>query len=212
MRILTLLLFLLFSNQILFAQNLEFFNYLNNNSKIIQADTLHIFYFETWNEDFTSSQIIEYNGELIEPKWIPILSNHLTIDEEAYLIGKLKIDNSYSGFIIRHQSTYSPQKISLLIFNVVSLSITSSQFLADDGGDGTWIFNVDAWLINTNENLKLVNWRTEMWEDDETEEWSRSDSVWISIWNGKEFVLNEKQQIDRKKFKTYYDQKYNSAN
>ena len=194
------------------AQDEELFNYLNGNSKVIQTDTLHIFYFENWNEDFTSSEIVEYEGEPIESKWIPMLTNHLTVDEKAYLIGKFDLGDYHSGFIIRHQSTYSPQKISILIFDLVSLNISSSYLLADNGGDGTWVYNVDGWLINMNNDLKLVNWRTERWEDDETEEWYRSDSVWISIWNGSEFELDKRQKVNRKKFKTYYDQKYGSAN
>lgn len=212
MRIFTLLLFLLFTNQLAIAQDEELFNYLNESSDVFQTDTLHVFYFERWNEDFTSSQIVKYEGEQIESRWIPILSKHLSVDEKVYLIGKFEIEDSHTGFIIRHQSTYSPQKISLLIYDMMSLTISGSQFLADDGGDGTWVFNVDGWLVNMNNGLKLVNWRTERWEDDETEEWHRSDSVWINIWNGNEFVLDESQQIDRNKFKTYYDQKYGSAN
>ncbi len=194
------------------AQEEELFNYLNENSEVFQTDTLHVFYFERWNEDYTYSQIIKYEGELIESKWFPLISKYLSIDEKAYLIGKFEIDDSHTGFIIRHQSTYSPQKISLLIYDMSSLNFSNSQILADDGGDGTWAFNVDAWLISEGNHLKLVNWRTERWEDDETEEWHRSDSVWINIWNGNNFVLDETHQLDRSKFKTYYDQKYGSAN
>jgi hypothetical protein len=86
--------------------------------------------------------------------------------------------------------------------------------LADSGGDGTWTYDVDGWLIDidNDSSLDLVNWRSERWEDDETEEWYRSDSVYVNLWNGQKFKFQRNMKIDTSRFKTYYDQEFNSGN
>lgn len=211
MKIFVIAVFALFVQNLAVSQAQEFFDYLEENTEAINSDTLHVFYFEEWNDDYTSSKIIAFEGKLINSEWNTLISNYLSVENKAFLIGKMNIDDNYSGFLIRHQSTYSPQKISLLVFDHIEDNFTTKQLIADSGGDGTWRYEVDGWLLDIDEDGKidLVNWRTERWEDDETEEWHRSDSVYVSFWNGTEFELEKSVQIDTSKFKTYYDKVFN---
>ncbi len=211
MKIFITAIFALFVQNLAVSQAQELFDYLEENTEVISSDTLHVFYFEEWNDDYTSSKIIEFEGKLIDSEWNALISNYLSVENKVYLIGKINIDDNYSGFLIRHLSTYSPRKISLLVFDHIEDNFTTKQLIADSGADGTWGYEVDGWLLDINEDGKfdLVNWRTERWDDDETEEWHRSDSVYVSFWNGTEFELEKSAQIDASKFKTYYDKVFN---
>lgn len=110
-------------------------------------------------------------------------------ESDFFAIARVPLGDGVTAYVVRAPSHYASTAIDIWPFDSATGTLGPPIRVADAYGDPMRLFFADAWLVDIDADgvRDIVQRRRDAWEDDETGEKHRSDSLFVTLRRDRRF-------------------------